>query len=421
MRPTLWLGAAMLLAGLLAATVGPEWGGLVALLSALGAGLDALRLPRRGDIRIVRELPPRVRQGREITVRLRLQSRVHRPLVLLLRDEPPPSGDAPPPMRLGLSSEGTAEAEYSVTITERGPQTFGRVFWLSFGPLRLLARHVVMHLQETVLVYPDLYGGRPRITSGQAGRGERLSKPGQSGQFESLREYAPGDPYRSVNWLASARRGSLMVNAFRAEAEQPILLLVDAGRTLFGQEPGGDRMAMAIRAAFALADEAVSYGDRIGLLVYDSERREEVAPLGGVQALHRIARAFALTDARPVESDHLSALSWAIETRARRSLVVWFTDLSDAALQEELLPFIRAMTRHHLVLQVAMPGRQARVATSAADAFSEASAILMRHEQRERSAQLAASGVMIVRGTGGVVLEEAVRRAYREIKERGQL
>lgn len=420
MRPTIWLGVAALVAGLLSTVAGVEWGGLAAGLAGLGALLDALYLPRHRGLRVERELPERIRQAREMTVGLRIQSLLGRPLTVLLRDEPPPGARAPKPMRCVLQPRGEARVSYSLTIEERGLQPFGRVFWLAFGPLHLMARQVAVALAQQVLVYPDLLSGRPRLSTGRAGRGERPAQPGQFGQFESLRDYAPGDPYRSINWLASARRGSILVNTYRAESEQPVLLLVDSGRTLFGAGPGGDRMATALRAAYALADEAMGYGDRVGLLVYDSERRHEIAPTSGVEGLHRVARAFALTEARPVEPDHLGALGWAIEVRARRSLVVWFTDLGEAALQEELLPFLRGLSRQRLVLQVAIPKGE-RAAAASEDPFRVAADVLVRREARVRAAQLSGAGVMLVRGTAAQALDAAVRRAYREIKERGRL
>lgn len=420
MRPTIWLGAALLVAGLLAISAGLQWGELAAGLAGLGAALDALYLPRRRSLRVERLLPGRIRQGREMSVGLRVQSTSGRPLAVWLRDEPPPGADAPRPMRCLLQPHGEARVSYPLTIAERGRQPFGRAFWLAFGPLRLVARQAVVALPQEVLVYPDLLSRRPRLSTGQAGHGERAAQPGQFGQFDSLRDYAPGDPYRAINWLASARRRSILVNTYRAESEQPVLLLVDSGRTLFGAGPGGDRMALAMRAAYALADEAMVYGDRVGLLVYDSERRHEIAPMAGLDGLHRVARAFALTGARPVESDHLDALAWALEVRARRSLVVWFSDLGEAALQDELLPFVRGLSRHHLVLQVAMPARELAVAAGD-DPFRAAAALLVRREARTRAAQLAGAGVMLVRGTAGEALDDAVRRAYRGIKGRGRL
>lgn len=420
MRPSIWLGLLAICSGIVWALAGTDWGLLLAGLTLLGALLDAMSLPRPSDVRVRRVLPPRMRQGRAITVVLQVQNLRAQSVAILLRDEPPEAAEAPLPMRAEVGPGAQVEVSYRMVPEERGRQSFGRAFWLAFGSLRLLVRYVAVPLPQEVLVYPDLLGNRPRLATGQVGRGERFSRPGQFGQFDSLREYAPGDPYRSVNWLATARRGNLLVNAYRTESEQPVILLVDGGRSLFGRDASGDRMALTIRAAYALADEAVAYGDRVGLLVYDSERRQAIAPTGGVRALHRVARAFALTDARPVESDHLGALAWALEVRARRSLVVWFTDLGEAALQEELLPFLRAMSRQHLLLQVAIPGRDIAVRADD-DAYAAAASVIVRREQRMRAAALTAAGVSIVRGTSGDALGEAVRRAYRAIKEGGRL
>jgi len=54
----------------------------------------------------------------------------------------------------------------------------------------------------------------------QTGGSRRLRKLGSSLEFEQIKEYVQGDDYRHVNWKATARKNSLMVNNYMDERSQ---------------------------------------------------------------------------------------------------------------------------------------------------------------------------------------------------------
>jgi uncharacterized protein (DUF58 family) len=81
---------------------------------------------------------------------------------------------------------------------------------------------------------------------------------GEGIEFAGVREYAPGDRQRSINWPASTRRGRLQVNTFTAERSQDVVLLVD-GTSDVG-EPGSSALDLALRGAAAAARRAARTG-----------------------------------------------------------------------------------------------------------------------------------------------------------------
>jgi uncharacterized protein (DUF58 family) len=162
-----------------------------------------------------------------------------------------------------------------------------------------------------------------------------------------------------------------------------------------------------------VAVDAVRYGDKVGLLLYDSETRAAVTPQGGAAALGRIARVLAGAESRLVESDHLAALTWAVEAAGRRSLVVWFADLSTAATHEEIMPYLAQVSHRHMVLQVEVPRRRSPAAADLWLAAGEA--VLDKSAARVRG-HLRASGVVTVVGRD---VASAAVMSYRVAKERG--
>ncbi len=116
--------------------------------------------------------------------------------------------------------------------------------------------------------------------------------PGEGIEFAGVREYAPGDRQRSINWPATTRRGRLQVNTFAAERSQDVVILMDA--TPDAGEPGHGAVDHALRGATAAARAYLAARDRVGLITYRYQVRWLVPGLGE-RHFYRIAEAM-LTD-----------------------------------------------------------------------------------------------------------------------------
>ena len=58
--------------------------------------------------------------------------------------------------------------------------------------------------------------------------GNQVSRARGDGiEFADIREWAPGDRVRSINWRASARRGELWVNQQHPERNTDVVLFLD--------------------------------------------------------------------------------------------------------------------------------------------------------------------------------------------------
>ncbi|MGD2248899.1 MAG: DUF58 domain-containing protein [Candidatus Methanofastidiosia archaeon] len=85
--------------------------------------------------------------------------------------------------------------------------------------------------------------------------------------FYALREYLPGDEYKSINWKATARRGYLITNEYEAERVSEAIIVVDAGQhTNLGQKKS--LLDYELEAAASVARVLLSEGHRVGLFVY---------------------------------------------------------------------------------------------------------------------------------------------------------
>ncbi|MGH9554319.1 MAG: DUF58 domain-containing protein, partial [Terriglobales bacterium] len=169
-------------------------------------------------------------------------------------------------------------------------------------------------------------------------------------EFESLREYVPGDERRDVCWTASARRGKLITKVYQVERSQAVWIVVDAGRLLRARVAGLTKLDYAVNAALSLAQVALYSGDRVGLLAYGRTSRQRVPAARGSAHLRALVEQLALVRAEAYEADHLGAAFALVNAQKRRSLVVWITDLAETAMTPDVIQGAYQLMPRHLVL-----------------------------------------------------------------------
>lgn len=237
-----------------------------------------------------------------------------------------------------------------LVATARGVHRLEPVVVRSTGPLGLGRWLHRAGGTVTVTSHADLPGARRLAAAVRQGTfrdpGLRRGPLGLGTDFESVRDYTPDDDIRHLNWRATERTGRPMVNQYREDTERDLWILVDAGRLL--ASPVGDRTRLdaALDALAAVAAVADAVGDRVGAVVFDGAVRRVVRPQrANARALTRL-----LDDLQPqvVDSDYQAG--FAQVASAKRSLVIVFTDLLDAAAARPLLAAVPVLVRRHAVL-----------------------------------------------------------------------
>src|SRR5258707_3232546 len=112
-------------------------------------------------------------------------------------------------------------------------------------------------------------------------------------EFESLREYQPGDEFRSICWTATARRGKHVTRLFQVERSQAGWLVMDAGRLLRARVGELSKLDLAVNAALSLAQIALYSGDRTGLIVYGRTIQQRVGLGRGLSHMRSIIECLA--------------------------------------------------------------------------------------------------------------------------------
>ncbi|WP_339129698.1 DUF58 domain-containing protein [Streptomyces sp. f51] len=432
-------GRAALLAALGALPVGiwgPSWTGILAVNvplalacacdAALAAPVRRLGLTRSGDTS--------VRLGESADVTLTVTNPSGRPLRAHLRDAWPPSSWEPGTEvaasrhRLTVPAGERRRLTTRLRPTRRGDRLADRVTIRSYGPLGLFSRQGSHEVPWAVRVLPP-FTSRKHLPSKLArlreldGRTSVLTR-GEGTEFDSLREYVPGDDTRSIDWRATARRSTVAVRTWRPERDRRILLVLDTGRTSAGRVGDAPRLDASMDAALLLAALASRAGDRVDLLAYDRRVRALVQGRAAGDVLPSLVDAMAGLEPELVETDSRGLTATALRTTPRRSLIVLLTTLDATPVEEGLLPVLAGLTQRHTVLlaSVADPhvARMAK-ARGDVDAVYEAASAAQAEAERRRTAEtLRRRGVTVVDATPDD-LAPALADAYLALKSAGRL
>ncbi|MER6853545.1 DUF58 domain-containing protein [Streptomyces flaveolus] len=432
-------GRAALLAALGSVPIGiwdPSWTGIVAVNAplALACACDfALAAPVRG-LRLSRSGDTSTRLGESADVTLTVANPSNRPLRAHLRDAWPPSSwqpgteSAASRHRLTVPPGERRRVTTRLRPTRRGDRQTDRVTIRSYGPLGLFSRQGAHRVPWTVRVLPP-FASRKHLPSKLSrlreldGRTSVLTR-GEGTEFDSLREYVPGDDTRSIDWRATARQSTVAVRTWRPERDRHILLVLDTGRTSAGRVGDAPRLDASMDAALLLAALASRAGDRVDLLAYDRRVRALVQGRTAGDVLPSLVNAMATLEPELLETDARGLTASALRSAPRRSLIVLFTTLDTAPIEEGLLPVLPQLTQRHTVLvaSVADPhiSRMAKARGNTEAVYEAAAAAQAQAERRRTADQLRRHGVTVVDATPDE-LAPALADAYLELKAAGRL
>lgn len=400
-------------------------------VAVLLASADWWLAPRPEAVGFERQLPGVVPLGGSAAVSWLVRNSTPRAQLVEFADELAPSLRAVSRRaRVVVPPHGRVRTATTLHPTRRGLFRPEVVTLRTYGPFRLAGRQATREMPGELRVFPKFRSREEaelRITRGRILEIGLRSAQGVGGgtEFEQLREYVPDDEFRRIDWPATARSGKAIVRTFRAERNQTIIQLLDGGRVMAGRIEDVPRLEHAMDGVMTLTTVATRLGDRAGLVTFDREVRSVVAPGHTRGQLTRVTEAMYAMEPQLVESDYAGAFSHTLARFRRRALLVVFSELSEQAVAETLLPALPLVLRSHVVIVASVSDpevvRWARaVPGETGTAYRKAAAIAALEERRRLSARL--------RGLGAKVVDEAPHRfaaaladAYLEIKARGRL
>ena len=398
-----------------------------------------LSVPAR-QVSLSRTISRKLSIGQENPVMVSLINNSNRILVGMVRDDAPIGlchGQTPADLKLPVQAEPHARetVSYAVRPNRRGVYQFGLIHFRYRSRWGLLWLTVRSGRPETVKVTPDLrLMKRMRLLASRSQTAGELQKRalGTEGtQFNGLRHYFPGDDIRKMAWQATARLDLPVVRTYAHEVEQPVLVLLDAGRKMAASvaDAQGKRLRKydwCLNSALALMAVAVDRGDCVGAGVF-SNRVLAYVPLGsGKNHVSRLLERLGEPEVQHVEPDYEAVMLHFARQLKKRSLVVVFTDLIDPPASRDLLRSLHSFAKTHL-LMIVTPTETELLAQSsimpedAYDAYRKGIAqdLLAQRQEALKTLQKAHHAIVVDTPLSG--LDDALLRQYLQIKQKNRI
>jgi uncharacterized protein (DUF58 family) len=284
-----WLAAAAFVAAL--ALRRPELAVLAApfaLLVALGVGMPVPTL--RAWFEVDRE---RALEGDELhtVVTVRSDSEVDRLEVGLALPDGFALAEGRNPVALRLAAGEERELVFRLRCTRWRSAELGEVWLRARDRIGLVHYEGRVDRRRPVRIYPTPERLRRLLAPAQtqAATGSEVSRVRAEGlEFADMRPFVAGDRVRSVNWRATARRDSLVVNERHPERNADVVIFLDS----FAEARAADEGTFehAVRAAATLATRFLEQRDRVGLVAFGGFLRW-LEPGGGLVQRYRLVDA----------------------------------------------------------------------------------------------------------------------------------
>lgn len=333
-------------------------GQIALILFALVVVIDAWMLYYQKGILADRTCSDRFSNGDENLVKLRVESTYPYRVNLRVVDEIPVIFQQRNiDFHLMLNQGQGKSITYKLYPQRRGTYSFGYIRVFANTPIGLIARRFTCGTEKSVKVYPSyLMLHRYELMAMSNNLTElgikKIRRIGHHTEFEQIKEYVKGDDYRTINWKASARRHTLMVNVYQDERSQQVYNIIDKGRVMQRAFRGMTLLDYAINASLVLSYVAIHKDDKAGLATFN-ERFDTFIPAskqaGQMQALleglYKQETSFGETD--------FSSLCVHLGKHINKcSFLVLYTDFDTLGSLNRQLAYLQQLSRQHRLLVV---------------------------------------------------------------------
>jgi uncharacterized protein (DUF58 family) len=247
--------------------------------------------------------------------------------------------------------------EYVLAPKERGVYDFGNIHLYATTLLNLVQRRCTSLQNEQVKVYPSFLQLRKHTiqatTDARAKVGTNyLSKRGMSAEFDHIKEYNRGDDARTINWKASARRNSLMVNSFMDEKSKQVYCIIDKGRLMKMPFNGLTLLDYSINASLMFSYTALHKDDKVGIVTFSEKADDFLQATKTKKQFSAINELLYKQQTKFMESNYAAVYDVINHRAGQRSLLMLFTNFETLQGFLRQLPYLQMLSKKHLLCVV---------------------------------------------------------------------
>lgn len=400
---------------------------IVLLLCVLAETFALYRKPF--EVTASRDMDIRLSNGDENEIRIHLDSTYPFTLQAKIIDELPVQFQVRDFfLRTTLTSGARFVTKYCIRPAERGSYIYGAVNIFVTTSLGVVERRFRCEAEREVVVYPSIIGMRraeiQAFSQKASAYGVRkLRRVGHTMEFEKIKTYVAGDDVRTINWKATARSTSMMVNLYQDERAQDVYSIIDMGRVMKMPFNKMTLLDYSINSVLAFSNVVLKKYDRAGLLTFGvnpgamvqaAARHRQLGTIN--QQLYNLSTGFE-------ESDDENIVAMVRRVVKQRSLLMFYTNIESLASLKRRMPYLAMLAKQHVLVVVFFENTELRAFSEAEvknvqDVYYRTIAQTMMLQKREIVKNLRAAGVYTVL-TKPEDLSMKTIEAYLSLKARG--
>lgn len=169
---------------------------------------------------------------------------------------------------------------------------------------------------------------------------------GRGMEFDSVREYIPGDEIRNIDWNVTARTGVPYIKKFAEERELTVMLAIDISASGSFGSLRLSKMETAVEVAAVLMFSALKNNDKVGLVLFANDVVRYTPPRKGRSNVLRLIRDLLAVEPVRAETRMGAALEFLGRVQKRKCVVFLMSDFIGADCSRELAI---ANSRHDVV------------------------------------------------------------------------
>jgi uncharacterized protein (DUF58 family) len=329
--------------------------------------------------------------------------------------------------RLQVPGNSRGELRYELLPLTRGEYGFGDINVFVHGPLRLVKRRFIFPAERIVKVYPSYIQMRryqllAATNKLQEAGVKKIRRIGHSLEFEQIKDYVRGDDYRTINWKATARKDSLMVNNYTDERSQQIYCIINKGRVMKMPFEGMTLLDYAVNASLVLANVALVKQDRAGLISFEKEIDTFISADRKSTQMNLLMEHLYRQKTEFLESDFEKLYSLIRNRVTNRSLLVLFTNFESLEGLQRAMPALKKIAHYHLLLVVFFENTELnslvnRRADTLEEVYIRTIAEKFAFEKRQMVKELHKNGIPSILTTPANLTVNTVNK-YLELKRR---
>lgn len=318
--------------------------------------------------------------------------------------------------------------EYHLRPVIRGEYHFGHINAITSVWLKLASRRILLGEPSMVPVMPSVIQMKKyelmafaRISTFEGIK--KIRRLGHSYEFEQIKNYSLGDDIRSINWKATGRRNTLMVNQYEDERSQQVYMIIDKSRSMHMPFNGLSLLDYSINTSLVLANIALKKYDRVGLISFSNLIGSTLPAESHELQLKKIMNALYHEKPQPLEANFDLLYRSVKNVIKSRSLVMLYLNFESTYAMERALPILQKINRLHLLVVMIFENTELhhytkKEAKFVSDIYAQTIAEKLSHEKKQIVSKLKKHGIQTILSKPEDLSINTVNK-YLELKSKG--